>query len=73
MRDVLMAGAAIPGGLVVKRVIVRATTDAGDAVYDALKRGFARWRKETGNDDTTLLGPDGETPLDQWIEQRRQR
>jgi hypothetical protein len=71
-RDVLVAGAALTGLLVVKRVIVRATNDAGDAVYEAMKHGFARWRRETGNDATELLGPDG-SPLDEWIERNRKQ
>ena len=69
----IQAAVGTGGALIVKEVIVRAVNAGSDGVYEALKRGFARWRGATGNEDAKLFGPDGRTPLDEWIEEQKKR
>lgn len=71
--SMIQAAVGTGGVLIVKEVIVRAVNVGGDGVYEALKRGFARWRGATGNEGANLFGPDGRTPLDEWIEEQEMR
>jgi hypothetical protein len=56
---------------ILRSVIVRIRNDAEDGVYEAIKRALKRWRRSSP--DTPIYGPDGKTPIDEWLAEREKR